>query len=377
MRKQMAIESEGLGGIASAREVNDESACLVEDFKCTINDLQDFAKHYLDKAKEIEFYGRFLGYSGSYEIRMLAFARRRLATIENVLGKERVEKALVVTAEKWDRVFAQAEEIEKNLKPCKACGRKRSYHDHVLEPDGYCSEECFEVALRGSGKLPLEVPEWPASTENPAAVQLLADFKPTRYELALLANDTLDQLKEIDFIAIFLRSSGSREWRMSIHAPRFLATIENVLGEERYQKAIASTKEEWDKIFAEAEEVEKNLEPCKQCGAKRGYYDYAMSFVPDGYCGACGGRAEAALGEDRFQKALASTEEEWEKIFAEADEIERNLEPCNACGGKRDIRDYAYIPDGYCRACNRTVIRLNSGSVTLNATRKFRACGGT
>jgi len=325
MRKQMAIESEGLGGIASAREVNDESACLVEDFKCTINDLQDFAKHYLDKAKEIEFYGRFLGYSGSYEIRMLAFARRRLATIENVLGKERFEKALFVTAEKWDRVFAQAEEIEKNLKPCKACGRKRSYHDYVLEPDGYCSKVCFEVALRRSGKLPLEVPEWPASTENPAAVQLLADFKPTRYELALLANDTLDQLKEIDFDWRFLPENGrySSDIRMQPFAYRRLTTIENVLGEGRFQKAIASTREKWERAFAETEEIERNLEPCKHCGAKRGYYDYAMSFVPDGYCGACSAPVGTILGEDRFQKALASTEEEWEKIFAEAEGIEK------------------------------------------------------
>ena len=115
MGKQMATESEGLGAIEGTREVevNEESACLVEDYKCEIYELVDFAKHYLDKAKEIEFYGRFLGYSGSYEIRMIAFARRRLATIENVLGKERFEKALFVTAEKWEKVFAEAEGIEK------------------------------------------------------------------------------------------------------------------------------------------------------------------------------------------------------------------------------------------------------------------------
>ncbi len=362
MRKQMAIESEGLGGIASAREVNDESACLVEDFKCTINDLQDFAKHYLDKAKEIEFYGRFLGYSGSYEIRMLAFARRRLATIENVLGKERFEKALFVTAEKWDRVFAQAEEIEKNLKPCKACGRKRSYHDYVLEPDGYCSETCFEDALMRSKEFHL------------GAEELLPDFRPALYELEVLANHYLNTIERVNFN---MRFHDLDQTSIQIFSIRRLATIKDVLGEEGFRKAIADTVEKWNKEFAEAEEFEANLEPCRHCGAKRDYYTNAAPNTPGGYCGFCGIRARAALGEDRFQKALASAEEEWDKIFAEVDEMERSLEPCNACGGKRDIHAYAYIPDGYCRACDPTVTRLNSGSVMLNATRKFRAYGGT
>ncbi len=362
MTHEMPTESEGLGGIGDSREVNDESASLVEDFECTNYDLEDFAKHYLDKAKKIEFFARFLGYGGSEESRMLCFARRRLDTIENVLGKEKFQKSLSITADKWEKVFAQAEEIEQNLEPCKVCGGKRSYHDYVLEPDGYCSETCFEDALMRSKEFHL------------GAEELLPDFRPALYELEVLANHYLNTIERVNFN---MRFHDLDQTSIQIFSIQRLATIKDVLGEEGFQKAIADTVEKWNKKFAEMEEFEANLEPCRHCGVKRDYYTDAHPDIPDGYCGLCGIRAKVALGEARFQKALASAEEEWDKIFAEVDEIERNLEPCNACGGKRDMYDYAHIPDGYCRACDPTVTRLNSGSVRLNATRKFRAYGGT
>ncbi len=147
MGKQMAVESEGLGPLggvigAGIRGVNDQSASLVENFKPTLYELEVLARHYLEEAREIEFDGKFLGSSGSYEIRMHPFAYRRLATIENVLGEERFQKAIARTEEKWDKIFAEAAEIERNLEACKGCGRKRVYYDYAAPgiPDGYCHE---------------------------------------------------------------------------------------------------------------------------------------------------------------------------------------------------------------------------------------------
>ncbi len=147
MRKQLPVESEGLGplvgdgfavGVVSG--VNDESGCLVEDFKPTIHELDVLARQYLIEARIIEFDSRFLGMGDSYGIRMRPFAYRRLATIENVLGEERFQEAITRTVEEWDRKFAEAEEIERNLEPCKQCGGKRDYYDYAFPSilEGYC-----------------------------------------------------------------------------------------------------------------------------------------------------------------------------------------------------------------------------------------------
>ncbi len=88
--------------------------------------------------------------------------------------------------------------------------------------------------------------------------------------------------------------------RMRPFAYRRLATIEAALGEKRFQEAIASTVEEWDRKCAEAEEVEKNLEPCKGCGAKRDYYYYAFPGIPDGYCHEC----DPAMGQSDDRSEL-------------------------------------------------------------------------
>ena len=146
MKKQMPVESEGLGPLCVAGwvvgavgGVNDESACLVEHFKPTQYELGVLARHYLDEAREIEFWDKFLGYGDSYGIRMRPFAYRRLATIKAVLGEKRFQEAIARTEEKWDKGFAEAEEIEKNLEPCKSCGAKRDYYDYAFpSPDGYC-----------------------------------------------------------------------------------------------------------------------------------------------------------------------------------------------------------------------------------------------
>ncbi len=69
MGKQMAVESEGLGPLGGVigggiSGLNDQSASLVENFKPTLYELEVLARHYLEEAREIEFWGEFLGYSG-------------------------------------------------------------------------------------------------------------------------------------------------------------------------------------------------------------------------------------------------------------------------------------------------------------------------
>ena len=143
MKKQMPVESEGLGPLGGVigggiSGVNDQSACLVENFKPTLYELEVLARHYLEEARGIEFGGVFLGCSGSIEIRMHPFACRRLATIEAFLGEESFRNAIASTEEKWEKAFTEADEIEKNLEPCKQCGAQRAYYHYVAHSEGYC-----------------------------------------------------------------------------------------------------------------------------------------------------------------------------------------------------------------------------------------------
>ncbi len=59
MTKQMPVESQGLGALGGVigvvSGVNDASAYLVEDFKPTLYELEVLARHYLEKAREVEY----------------------------------------------------------------------------------------------------------------------------------------------------------------------------------------------------------------------------------------------------------------------------------------------------------------------------------
>lgn len=58
-----------------------------------------------------------------------------------------------------------------------------------------------------------------------------------------------------------------------------------------------------------------------------------------------------ALGEKRFEAAVASTREDWEQKYAELEAEEKGLAPCKRCGGKRTLRDEANSPRGWCCKC--------------------------
>lgn len=136
--KQVAAESEGLE-YNEVLGVYDEDARLVNDFEPTLNELEVLANYYFEKANSIEFEYRIDGCVGNYVAGMSIFAPRRLATLENVLGGGRFQRAIARTKGKWNKIFADAEEIEENLEPCKTCGRERTYRNYVFYPDGSCS----------------------------------------------------------------------------------------------------------------------------------------------------------------------------------------------------------------------------------------------
>ncbi len=87
---------------------------------------------------------------------------------------------------------------------------------------------------------------------NDAGATLVENFAPTRYELEVLANHYLEEVRAIEFDGEFLGSSGSYEIRMRPFAYRRLDAIWQVLGEESFKKAIAPMEEKWQKVFAEA-----------------------------------------------------------------------------------------------------------------------------
>ena len=134
--KQFPSESEGLGqsedAIECVPDVNDGSASLLDSFKIWPIELEVLARDYLDQVRAEEFAIEFLG--GSSDLRMYLY--QRLGDIADVLGKERLQKAVAsVDEEKWDRRFAEAEQFEKNLDPCMSCGEKRTHADYVHCPD--------------------------------------------------------------------------------------------------------------------------------------------------------------------------------------------------------------------------------------------------
>lgn len=108
---------------------------MSDSFKIWPDELEVLARHYLDQFREEEFAIEFIG--GGADLRRDLY--QRLGDIADVLGKERLQKAVASVEEKWDRRFAEAEQFEKNLKPCKSCGKKPTHADYVHCPDRPCT----------------------------------------------------------------------------------------------------------------------------------------------------------------------------------------------------------------------------------------------
>jgi hypothetical protein len=60
---------------------------------------------------------------------------------------------------------------------------------------------------------------------------------------------------------------------------------------------------------------------------------------------------EQALGEAKFNAAIAKRLAEWKQKFADADKEEQSLAPCTRCGARRFLRDLAPEHADLCGAC--------------------------
>ena len=101
-KERFPQESEGLGS-RRVLGVNDRMALIVETFEPTRHELSLLVEHYYREARSnLEFY-EATGQTGTTEIRELAFARRRLATLEDALGESDYQAAIDAAKKKEER----------------------------------------------------------------------------------------------------------------------------------------------------------------------------------------------------------------------------------------------------------------------------------
>ena len=110
--------------IGVVRGVNDASAGLVEDFRVTRYELEVLARHYLEKVKQVEHEWTAYRCTGSTGMRMLAFGERRLGSIERILGKDVLDKALAPMEEEWRRRLDDVKVDLATPVKCEECGEK-------------------------------------------------------------------------------------------------------------------------------------------------------------------------------------------------------------------------------------------------------------
>jgi hypothetical protein len=169
---------------------------------------------------------------------------------------------------------------------------------------------------------------------NDRWAHLVDGFLPTEYELVVLATHYLDRMMEIRLIGRCYQQYGS-DWRMEAFADRRLGTIEQGLGGEKFEAAIAKSLAKWRQKFADVDKEEASLAPCTACGGKRFLYDADCSSTSGGLCGACVPDPKAALG-------LCASCGRARELTGSAytgnlcwDCASERLAPCATCGGKR------------------------------------------
>jgi hypothetical protein len=99
---------------------------------------------------------------------------------------------------------------------------------------------------------------------NDESAKLVTGFRPTRYELAVLAEHYLNTALEIEHWWESTSVVGSSEVRMEDFAWRRLGTIREMLGQEEYDEATSSTWNKWNKKFKELAALPR----CEHCGVK-------------------------------------------------------------------------------------------------------------
>ena len=152
---------------------------------------------------------------------------------------------------------------------------------------------------------------------NDRWARLVEGFRPTEYELVVLAKHYLDKIMDVDFFFRCYEVSGSSEWRIQAFANRRLDAIEQALGEAKFNAAIAKKLAEWTQKFADADKQEQSLAPCTKCGAKRHLYELVNAHA--GLCETC--------TSDSIPDSAAT------------------LGPCANCGRQRGVTASAYTED--------------------------------
>ena len=113
---------------------------------------------------------------------------------------------------------------------------------------------------------------------NDEGARLVSTFVPTAYELEVLARHYLEAIQEINFYGRYAGMSASYGIRFGPFADRRLDTIAEALGEEAFDRAVASVRQDWEKRRTDIEE--RLAKPCMQCGHPREFGDLGR-LVPE------------------------------------------------------------------------------------------------
>src|SRR5262249_27510862 len=137
--------------------------------------------------------------------------------------------------------------------------------------------------------------------------------------------------------------------RRVMFAEARLDMLQQVMGEEQFEAAIAETRAKWDHDFTEVEEKERNLSPCLICGCVRVFAN--VSFLDNRICGGC--EAEMDRGQLGSCRSCGGERELVGSAYTEGfcyDCADKQLTPCRDCGGKRMVGDKDK-DGGLCWAC--------------------------
>lgn len=102
----------------------DNQLPLEEDFRVTRNELEVLARHYLEHVRDVEFEWAAYQQTGSDSTRRGTFGKRRLGSIERILGEDVLDKALARVEEKWRRKFDDLKVDLATPVKCEQCGEE-------------------------------------------------------------------------------------------------------------------------------------------------------------------------------------------------------------------------------------------------------------
>jgi len=129
-----------------------------------------------------------------------------------------------------------------------------------------------------------------AAGVNDLSALVVEGFQLTQHELSVLAGHYENTAASIQYVEVYPGQYGGAEGRSKYFAERRLFTIETVLGETKFAKAIEGTRAKWTKTFEQNEEAREKLLPCIICGADR-RSEFPQHY-PDGHCFECAVRCE-------------------------------------------------------------------------------------